>query len=148
MTVPLWVSIIVAIIAGTFAAIISPLVTASLAKRNWREQKRLDLKYEIFRGAVGALAAWLTDALDTRLQSFKIAYKGLTHELEMRPETSQALEQHRGLVEAFFSKEVSQKFDEATRAPISIETAPNTKFEQKRLAFVEAASRELGLLES
>ncbi len=148
MTVPLWVSIIVAIIAGTFAAVISPSVTASLAKRNWREQKRLDLKYEIFRGAVGALAAWLTDALDTRLQSSKTPYKGRTRDVEMRPETSQALEQYRGLIEAFFSKEVSQKFDEASQALISIEAAPNTGFEQKRLAFVEAASRELDVLES
>lgn len=146
MTVPLWVSIIVAMIAGVFAALISPLVTARLARRNWQAQRKLDLKYEIFRGAIGALGAWLTDALDTRLQSSKTPYKGLTRDVEMRPETSQALEQHRGLVEAFFSKEVSQKFGEASRAAISIETVPNAKFEEKRLAFIEAASHELGVL--
>jgi hypothetical protein len=145
MTVPFWVSIIVAVIAGVFAGVVSPLVTAKLAKRNWRAQKTFDLKYDIFRGAVKALALWTTDALDTQLQSSKVAYKGRTREVEMRAETSQALEQYRGLVEAFFSKEVALKFGEATRAPISIDTVPNTKFEEKRLAFVEAASRELGL---
>jgi hypothetical protein len=145
MSVPLWVSIIVAVIAGAFAALIAPLVTAGLAKRNWKAQRRLELKYEIFRGAVGALGAWLTDALDTTLQGSKEAYKGLTREVEMRPETSQSIEQYRGLVQAFFPKEVCQKFGEATRAPISIETAPNLEFEENRLAFIEAASRELGL---
>ncbi len=63
----------------------------------------------------------------------------------MRPGTSQALEQYRGLVAAFFSAEVSQKYDLATRARISLDNIPNSDFEDKRLAFVEGASAEIGL---
>jgi hypothetical protein len=36
MSINLWVSIGVAMIAGLFAAIIAPLITARLARTNWR----------------------------------------------------------------------------------------------------------------
>jgi len=71
MTIPLWISIIVAVTAGLFAAVVSPLFTAGLARRNWRLQKLLELRYEIFRGATAALASWIMDALDAKLQSTK-----------------------------------------------------------------------------
>ena len=151
MTVPFYVSVIVALIAGVFAAIITPLVTAHLQRRNWQKQKNLELKYDVFRGAIGALALWLTDALDANFQGSKGTYKsaarndGLRRGVEMRPETSHALEQHRCLVEAFFSKDVAHKFDEASRAFISIESVPNSDFEKKRTAFVEAAAEEMGI---
>ena len=145
MTVPLWVSIVVGLIAGLFAAIVAPLVTAWLARRNWRSQKLFELKYDIFRGATAALAAWLTDALDIGLQSRKAEWKGMSRQVEMRPETSQMLEQYRGLVAAFFSAEVSQKYDQACRAKVSLDNVPNMDFEEKRVAFVHAASAELGL---
>lgn len=132
-------------IAGLFAAIVAPLVTAGLARRNWQSQKLLDLKYEIFRGATAALAAWLTDALDVRLQSGKAEWKGMSRHVEMRPETSQALEHYRGLVAAFFSDDVSQKYDQACRAKVSLDNVPNVEFEEKRVAFVDAAAIELGL---
>ena len=145
MTVSFWMSIAVALIAGLFAAIVAPLVTASLSRRNWRSQKLLELKFDVFRGATAALASWLTDALDVGLQSTKAEWKGMSRQVEMRRETSQALEQYRGLVAAFFSAEVSQKYDLATRANVSPDNIPNSDFEEKRLAFVEAASAELGL---
>jgi hypothetical protein len=146
MNIPLWVSILVAFMAGLFGGIIAPLVTARLAARNWRSQKRLELKHEIFRGATAALAALITDALDTRLQNSKVAYGGMVRQVEMRPETSQALEQHRSVVTAFFSKDVSQKYDQANAAKVSLDNIPSTEFEGKRVAFVEAAAAELGLL--
>jgi len=145
MTNPLWLSIVVALIAGLFAAIVAPLVTASLSRRNWRSQKLFELKFDIFRGATVALASWLTDALDVGLQSTKAEWKGMSRHVEMRPETSQALEQYRGLVAAFFSVEASQKYEQATRAKVSLDNIPNSDFEEKRLAFIEAASAELGL---
>ncbi len=145
MTTQLWISVIVALIAGVSAGLVAPLASAKLNLRNWRAQKSLDLKYEIFRGAVGALASYMTDALDTKLQGAKTTYHGREREVEMRPETSEALEQYRGFMEAFFSKQVAAKFGEATRAPISIETVPNASFEEKRRVFVEAASHELGI---
>jgi hypothetical protein len=147
MTISLWTSILVAVIAGAFAAIIAPLVTARVARRTWRSQKRFELKYEIFRGAVGALAAWAADALDPGLQSSKAAYKGYSHPVEIRPETFQALGYYHGLVDAFFSPKVATTFDEAVRTPISIETVPNTKFDEKRLVFIQVAAQELGLNE-
>jgi len=145
MTIPLWVSIVIAIIAGLFAAIVAPLVTAGLARRSWRSQKLMELKYDIFKGATAALAAWLTDALDIGLQSGKTEWKGMSRQVEMRPETSEALEQYRGLVAAFFSADVSQKYDQACRAKVSLGNVPNMEFEEKRVAFVNAASTELGL---
>jgi hypothetical protein len=135
----------VALIAGLFAAIVAPLVTASLSRRNWRSQKLFELKFEIFRGATAALASWLTDALDIGLQKSKAEWKNMSRSVEMRPETSQALEQYRGLVAAFFSANVSQKYDLATRANVSLDNIPNSDFEKKRLAFIEAASAELEL---
>jgi hypothetical protein len=145
MTVPLWVSIVVAVIAGLFAAIVAPLVTAWLSRRNWRAQKLLELKYEIFKGATAALAAWMTDALDVGLQSSKVEWKGMSRQVEMRPATSQALEQYRGLVAALFSADVSAKYDQACRAKVSLDNVPNVEFEDRRVAFVEAAAAELGL---
>jgi len=144
MTIPLWVSVGLALIAGLFAAIVAPLVTAGLAKRNWRAQKLSELKYDTFRGATAALAAWLTDALDVGLQTGKAEWKGMARQVEMRPETSQALEQYRGLVAAFFSADVSHKYDEVCRAKISLDNVPNMEFEEKRIAFIGAASAELG----
>ncbi|MDQ7842093.1 MAG: hypothetical protein RDU83_13895 [bacterium] len=148
MTISLWTSILVAVVAGLFAAIIAPLVTARVARRTWRWQKRFELKYEIFRGAVGALAAWSADALDPRLQSSKADYKGHVRQVEIRPETAQALGYYNGLVSAFFFPKVATRFDEAARAPISIEKASDTEFDQKRLAFIQAAVQELGLDEN
>ncbi len=139
------VSILIALLSGFVAAYLTPFFNANFARRNWRQQKAFDLKYEVFQGAVTALAAWLTDALDVNLQNSKGKYKGASRLVEMRPETSQALEKSRGMVEAFFSHEVAQKFDEATRAELSIDTVPNAEFERKRLAFIVAASQELGL---
>jgi hypothetical protein len=112
------VSILIALLSGFVAAYLTPLFNANFARRNWRHQKAFDLKYEVFQGAVTALAAWLTDALDVNLQNSKGQYKGASRLVEMRPETSQALEKYRGMVEAFFSHEVAQKFDEATRRRI------------------------------
>ena len=145
MTISLLGSILVATIAGLFAAIVAPLVTAEMSRRNWRTQKRLELKHEVFRGATAALAAWLTDALDAGLQNSKPEHKGIARQVEMRPATSQALEQHRGLVAAFFSPDVSQKYDRACREQVSIDNVPNTEFEERRIAFVEAGALELGL---
>jgi hypothetical protein len=142
---PLWVSIVVAMIAGLSAAVLAPLVTASLAKRNWRAQKLLELKHDVFTGATAALAAALTDALDVKLQKEKPEWKGMSRPVEYRSETFQALEQHRGLVAAFFSADVSEKYNRASRATVSFDTIPNTDFEEKRAAFVVAASAELGL---
>lgn len=138
-------SIMAAIISGFFAAIVAPVVTARLSRRNWRAQKLLELKYEIFKGATAALAARMTDALDADLQSSKAKYKGMSRLVEMRPATSQALEQYRGLVAALFSADTSARYDQACRAEASLDNLSNVEFEDARVAFVEAAAAELGL---
>ena len=141
---PIWVSILIAVIAGISAGVIAPFVTALLTKRNWRRQKRLELKHEVFLGATAALSAQLVDAHDIVLQENKPSTKsGRTPLVAMRLETSQALEQHRGLVAAFFTDDVYVKFDEAGRAEVTIESVPNTDFEEKRKAFIQAAAAEL-----
>jgi hypothetical protein len=142
---PIWISIVVAIIAGLSAAVLAPLVTAALARRDWRAQKLLELKHDVFAGSTAALAAALTDALDVKLQKEKPEWKGMSRPVEYRSETFQALEQYRGLVAAFFSAAVADKYDRASRAMVSFDTIPNTDFEAKRAAFVVAASAELGL---
>ena len=138
------ISILIAVIAGFSAAVLTPLVTASLTMRHWRRQKSLELKYEVFQGATAALAARLVDAHDISLQKNKpTTESGMVHPVEMRPQTSQAIEQHRGLVEALFTDDVYAKFDVASRAEVGIESVPNTDFEDKRTAFIQAAVAEL-----
>ena len=140
----IWVSIVVAVIAGISAGCVAPLLTASLTRYNWRLQKRLELKYEIFRGATAALAANLADGHDIELQVKKpTTAGGMVHVVEIRHQTAQALDQHRGLLAAFFTDDVHTKFDSAARANVSIGDTPKTDFEDKRIAFIEAASAEL-----
>ena len=140
----IWVSIVVAVIAGISAGCVAPLVTASLTRCNWRLQKRLELKYEIFQGATAALAAFLADGHDIELQAKKpTRADGMVHVMEIRHQTTQALDQHRGLLAAFFTDDVHTKFDLAARADVSSEETPNTDFEDKRIAFIEAALAEL-----
>lgn len=145
MTIPLWVSIIIALIAGLSAGVFAPIVTAQLSQRNWRSQKLLELKYDTFKGATAALASLLRDAMDVRLQSTKAEWKGMSRQIEIRPETSEALEQYRNLIGAFFSKNVAQQYDNAIGTKISLENIPNIEFEDRRFAFIEAASHELEL---
>lgn len=90
MAISLWGSILVALIAGLFAAIVTPLVATTLSRWAWQRQKTFDLKYQVFEGALGALASWSTGALDVNLQSSKGQYEGISRQVEMRPETSQA----------------------------------------------------------
>jgi hypothetical protein len=143
------VSILVALIAGGSASVIAPWCTSWMSRRNWRKQRNFELKYEAFRGACGALASFFTDAHNITLQNEKPTYQRgvhhVEHHVEITPETSQALEQYRGLIEAFFSDEVFKKYDQATRAVVSIENTPNIEFEEKRLAFIKAAALELKL---
>lgn len=145
MSVPLWVSITVAVIAGIFAAVIAPLITVSLNRRTWRKQRNSELKYEVFKGACAALAALTSDALDASLQRQKPAYEGVARQVEIRAETSQTLEQHRGLLAAFFSPDVVEKYGQALRISLSVKNVPNIGFDEKRLAFIKAASQELHL---
>ena len=145
MTISLWVSILVAIIAGLFGGLVGPLIDHGLLRRRWRSQKTFELKYDTFRGAVEALAAWAADAVDFDLQRNKPEYQGTIHKTHLRPSTEQAVEHHKGLVEAMFSPRVISAFDAVLRSHISIENVPNTEFEEKRSAFVVAAASELGL---
>ena len=102
------------------------------------------MKYEVFRGATAALAARLVDSQDIALQKNKpTTESGLAHPVEMRSQTSQAMEQHHGLVDALFTDDVYAKFDAAGRAEVTIESVPNTDFEEKRKAFIQAAVAEL-----
>ena len=127
--------------------IVGVVIAAWLANRNGRAQKRLERKHEVFTGATAVLAALLTDALDAKLQSEKPTWRGMSRRVELRPETVQALGHSRGMVDAFFSDEVFHKFDLATRAEVSLANIPNNDFDEKRDAFVAAASAELGLKE-
>lgn len=144
MTAPLWVSILVGVVAGIFGGVISPLITSWLSRRTWRRQRRFELKYEVFRGACAALAALKTDALDPSLQKQTQAFEGVARQVELRPETSHALEHHRGLIRAFFSADVVAEYEEALLTSVSIMDVPNKRFEKKTLGFIKA-SRELRL---
>lgn len=145
--IPLWISLLIAIIAGVFAAVVAPIVTDLLNRRRWQKQKTRELKYDVFRSAVGALASWETDALDMRLQSDKATMNGSQRVVELRPTTSQALSHYHGLIAAFFSPDVAAKYDLVLKSHISLDNIPNTDFEEKRSAFIREASRELGMLD-
>lgn len=146
MTISLWVSFVGAVIAGLFGGIVGPIVNDQLLHKRWRRQKSFELKYEAFRGAVDALAAWEADALDFELQSKKAEYKGTVRIVEIRPVTAQALEHYKSLMQAMFSSGVASAYETTLRSHIAIESVPDTDFEQKRAAFVMAAASELGLV--
>jgi hypothetical protein len=145
MTIPLWVSILVAIVSGIFGGIIGPFVADVLSKRRWRAQKKFELKYAAFESALNAISAWAADALDTKLQSEKVIYQGSVPVTNMRPETSQALEHSKGLIETWFTETVNSKYSEVLHSKISIESNPDTEFEEVRIAFILAAASELQL---
>lgn len=143
MTTPLWMSILVAIVSGIFGGIVGPFVADSLSKRRWRSQKKFELKYTAFESALNAVAAWEADALDTKLQGEKVPHQGTVPVTNRRPETAQALEHSKGLIKTWFSETVNSKYEEVLRAHISIDTLPNTEFEEARIAFILAAATEL-----
>jgi hypothetical protein len=141
----LWLSLATALLAGIFGGIVGPFVGDRLQRSRWKAQKRFDLKYEAFTGALNALAAWEADALDANLQSNKIPYKGAVRQTELRPSTAQALQHYNGMIQAHFSSAVATAYDTALKGTISIENVPYLDFETKRTAFINAASSELGL---
>ncbi len=145
MTVPLWVSILIAVIAGMSGGIVGPFVTDRLQRSRWKAQKAFDLKYDAFQGAIDAVAAWEADALDIALQKQKPVYKDSTPVVAKRETTVQALAHHECLIDALFSDSVSQKYRKLMRSHISFENVPNIDFEDNRKAFVAACALELGL---
>lgn len=135
-----------AIIAGILSGLLSPLVLSWLQhKIIWKSQKRAEIKMKVFEDALTALGSLETDALDAGLQSSKKEYKGLTRIVEFRPETIVLKERARGMVRAFFSQDTFNKVDEAMRAPLSIENAPNSEFEEYRTLAIAAMATELGV---
>ena len=145
MTTPLWVTLIVAIVSGIFGGIIGPFVADILSKRRWEAQKKFELKYLSFECALNATSAWAADALDTKLQSEKVTHQGAVPVTNRRPETAQALEHSKGLIETWFSDEVNSKYLNVLRSHISLDNIPNTEFEEVRIAFILAAAGELNL---
>ena len=147
MTVPLWVSILVAVVAGVFGGIIGPLVTDRLSRTRWKNQKRLELKYDAFQCAVKAIAAWEADALDIALQRDKPSHNDTTAVVAKRATTIQALSHAEALIDAHFSTHISANFIALLKGHISIKNVPNTEFECSRKNFVTAAASEMGLLD-
>lgn len=138
--------IIIALASGGLSGIVSPLVLSWLQhKCIWKSQKKLEIKYSIFNDAVRSLSLYATDALDPKLQSEKLSYKGKRRLVEMRPETNELMQRSRGMVKAFFSEVAFESFDSALRANISIEEVPCLDFEEKRTTAIVKLSEELGI---
>lgn len=135
-----------ALTAGVFT-LIAVYVGASLTARytaentheNWKKQRRFDLQYQVFQGAVRALAAYYSDAIDPVVQRRN---EGLPNKryAEMQPQTAAGLQEYRGLVETFFTRPVFEKYEAVKQADIAIEKVPCLDFDQKRLAFIVAAA--------
>jgi hypothetical protein len=137
---------IIALASGALSGIISPLVLSWLQhKCIWKSQKKLEVKYSIFEDAVRALSLLATDAFDLKLQSEKTSYKGRSRQIELRPETSELIENSRGMVKAFFTETSYKLFDAALKARISFEEVPCLDFENKRTAAIVQLSQELGI---
>jgi hypothetical protein len=147
VTVPLWVSILVAVLAGIFGGIVGPTVTDRLSRARWKSQKAFELKYEAFQSATKAIAAWEADALDFALQKHKPTYNDSTPVVAKRETTIQALSHAESLIDALFSAAVGKTFDAMLKSHVSIDNVPNTEFENCRKAFVVAAALEMGLLD-
>jgi hypothetical protein len=67
-------TIIIASISGTVAAILTPIITSWLHKRLWKNEKKLELKYQAYLDAVKTLYLFENDAmkgLDESDTSFK-----------------------------------------------------------------------------
>ena len=140
-----WTAVLIAVIGGSFGGLVAPLVVAARQRANWRAQRAAELRYDVFCGAMAALAALASDSLDLKVQSEKAVLGGLTRKVEFRPTTAEALELYRGLVPAHFSQAAADHFEAATQAPISVATVPNIEFESCRRAAADAMLAELGL---
>ena len=133
-----------AIITGTLVGIISPLIVSFFQHQCiWRNQKKMEIKYSIFKDAISALSQYAVDATDPALQSNKQTYNNITRAVEARSETFTLMEKSRGMVKAFFSKETFEVFDKALNTPISIENVPNSTFEQARVEAIIKLATEL-----
>ncbi|MEJ8569697.1 hypothetical protein [Elongatibacter sediminis] len=145
MTISLWVSILIAIVAGVFGGVLAPIVSHVLSLNRWKKEKSLDLKFNAFEGALNALAKWEADAMNPELQAQNKDFDGSRPITNLNPSTSEALEHHKGLIEALFSETVANKYKEVLHAHISIKNIPNIEFEQLRSAFVQIGAKELKL---
>ena len=132
----IWSSVVVPLLAALIGALAGPYLASRWQLASWRTQRLSDLKYDVFRGAVQALAAWASDALDPKLQSEKSSYKGSSRLVEMRASTAENLAYYDALLRAFFTEAAAERYSEATKAPISIENVPNQTFEARRIAAI------------
>ena len=136
-------TILVALIAGFFAAFLTPFTTSWFQHRKWRKEKRLEYKYQIFCDAINSLAEWVSDATDLELQAQNITHEDMKRKVNMRPKTIKSLEYSRSLVKAFFSKKTSQLYDEVQKTEISLKNIPHIEFEDKREEVIKAMYLEL-----
>jgi len=86
-----------------------------------------------------------TYATDINFQKGKPKYKGIRRIVEFRPETIKLIERSRGMVRAFFSDVVFNKFDQALRTDVSLDNIPNINFEKNRTAAIVEMAKELGI---
>jgi len=138
-------NILMAIGAGILSGIISPLILSWLQhKVIWRSQKKLEIKYSVFKNAVKALSQLATDALDPEMQKTRPDQQ-IQRIVKTRKETDEMCQEARDMVKSFFSIETYSLFDEAIRTEISIQNAPNQEFEDNRVKAIIAMSKELGI---
>ena len=131
---------------GLISGLISPVIVLVVQhKYIWKRQRNMEIKKMIFDDAVRALSLYVVDALDMKLQGEKPSYKEMTRSIERRPETWQLIEETRAMVRAFFSEDTYEKLENALKTDVSLENVPHIEFEQKRVAAIQALSRELGL---
>ncbi len=138
-----WQSIAIAVLAGCFGAFLAPLANAFWTLKNWRIKKRFELKYEVFRSASAAVAAWCAGALDVGLQKKQTSMDGLSRQVEMRPEAARStFSTLGGWLKPASPKRLRRNINLILRIKISIHKIPCTDFEPKRLALITAAAAE------
>lgn len=135
-----------AIVGGLVGGFVSPLLLSVLTHFViWRAEARLELKRRIFDDAVSALAARAVDALDPELQANKRRDGDFVRETEYRPETLESMERSRSQVAALFAPETASAFERAVNCKVSLQSIPNTEFEDARTAAVASMAQELGI---
>lgn len=94
------------------------LLTVVAGLLAWLAQRRLELKMGIFNDAVKALILFEVDATNQELQNNNYEINGNRRRIYpfLRDETLALTGRSIGLLNAFFSQEVSQLFDKATNA--------------------------------
>ena len=137
-----WQFYVVSILSGIVGGIISPFIVSWLQDRFiWRRQKTVEIRQRVFDATVKALTTFAAEALDAASQAQHPECRGNY----INPDTRQALQEARALVQAFCSKEAYEALFDAMGERLTIADSPNMDWERKKTKAILAVAKEIGI---